>query len=255
MDAAQEGGSSRFRYRLTLEYDGTPFCGWQWQKNGASVQDIVETALVRLTGHPVRLHVAGRTDAGVHATGQVAHVDLVKERPAGMVRDAANAFLRDRGVSVLAVEAVSEAFHARFSALRRHYRYRILNRRTPPALEALRVWHVPTPLDCEVMQQGAHFLLGYHDFSAFRSAHCQASSAMRTLEQLEIISTGEEITLLVAAKSFLHHQVRFMAGTLMRVGKGQLVPKDIEAILDARDRAKAGPLAPAHGLYLTQVDY
>ncbi len=243
------------RYKLVIEYDGTPFSGWQRQANGPSVQQALEEAIERFAGHPVRLHCAGRTDAGVHAAHQVAHVTLERVWRADTVRDAANAHLRPQPVSVLAVEVVPESFDARRSALRRHYLYRILNRRPPPGLDVNRVWHVPWPLDAVAMHEAAQILVGRHDFTTFRAAECQAKSPLRTLDRLDVDRHGEEIRVAASARSFLHHQVRSMVGTLMLVGCGRWSAADLRAALDARDRARCGPMAPAAGLYLVGVDY
>jgi tRNA pseudouridine38-40 synthase len=243
------------RYKLVVEYDGTPFAGWQRQLNGRSVQQAVEEAIGRFAGHPVRVQCAGRTDAGVHATHQVAHVDLDKEWRLDTVRDAANAHLRPEPIVVVGVEVVPETFDARRSAVKRHYRYRILNRRSPPSLDLGRVWHVPWPLDAAAMHEAAQTLVGRHDFTTFRAAECQAKSPMRTLDRLDVERSGDEIRIATAARSFLHHQVRSIAGTLMLVGAGRWSVADVRAALEARDRGRCGPMAPASGLYLVGVDY
>lgn len=243
------------RYRLTLEYDGTPFVGWQFQDNGLSVQAVLEDALARLDGGPVRIHGAGRTDTGVHATGQVAHVDLAKARPTDTVRDAINALVRPHPVTILAVDAVSDRFDARFSAVGRHYLYRLSDRRAPLALDMWRVWHSPRLLNAEAMADAATALVGHHDFTTFRASACQAKSPWRTLDRLEVARVGDEIHVVCSARSFLHNQVRSMVGTLRKVGEGQWTRADVAAALEARDRKACGPVAPAHGLYLTQIDY
>jgi tRNA pseudouridine38-40 synthase len=243
------------RYKLTIEYDGTVFAGWQRQLNGRSVQQAVEEAIERFAGEAVRIQCAGRTDAGVHATGQVAHVDLAREWRTDTVRDAANAHLRPEPVSILSAESVAGSFDARRSATKRRYLYRILNRRPPPALDVNRVWHVPWALDPAVMQAAARTLVGRHDFTTFRAAECQAKSPLRTLDTLEVERIGDEIRIATAARSFLHHQVRSMAGTLMLAGAGRWSVADVRAALEARDRARCGPTAPASGLYLVGVDY
>jgi len=243
------------RYRLTLEYDGTGLVGWQRQPNGLSVQQALETAVERFCGDKVVVHGAGRTDAGVHALAQVAHVDLAREAPVDTIRSALNHHLRPAAVSVLRVEAVAPEFHARLSATLRVYRYRILNRRPPPMLERMRVWHVAPPLDVEAMQAGAGHLVGRHDFSTFRDSLCQARSPVRTLDALDVTRAGEEIHIEARARSFLHHQVRNMAGTLKLVGLGQWSPDDVAAALARRDRRAGGPTAPAEGLYLVEVRY
>ena len=243
------------RYKLVIEYDGTPFVGWQRQINGPSVQQAVEEAIEGFAGPAVRIHCAGRTDAGVHAMHQVAHVDLDKEWRTDTVRDATNAHLKPEPVSVLDAEVVPDSFHARTSARRRHYLYRILNRRSPPSLDVNRVWHVPWPLDAEVMHTAAQVLVGRHDFTTFRAAECQAKSPVKTLDRLHVERCGAEITLAASARSFLHHQVRSMAGTLMLVGAGRWTADDVREALDATDRTRCGPMAPACGLYLIGVDY
>ena len=243
------------RYKLLIEYDGTPFAGWQRQLNGRSVQQAVEEAIEAFAGRPVRVHCAGRTDAGVHATGQVAHVDLDKEWRPDTVRDATNAHLKGDPVAVLAAEVVPETFHARTSAKKRHYVYRILNRRSPPAIDIDRVWHVPWRLDAAAMHDGAQALLGRHDFTTFRAAECQAKSPVKTLDRLAVARDGDTISVFASARSFLHHQVRSMVGTLMLVGAGRWTAADLRAALEAKERARCGPMAPPAGLYLVGVDY
>jgi len=243
------------RYRLTVEYDGTPFVGWQRQENGPSIQSALEAAILKFSGEAVTVMGAGRTDAGVHAFGQVAHFDLVKEFPAATVRDALNHFLRPNPVAVLAAETVTADFQARFSAKGRHYLYRILCRRARPVLEASRVWHVPRDLDADAMQEAAQTLIGKHDFTTFRAALCQAKSPVKTLDVLEVTATGEEIDIRASARSFLHHQVRSMVGTLKLVGEGKWRAADVAEALAARDRSRCGPVAPPEGLYLVKVDY
>lgn len=243
------------RYKLVIEYDGTPFCGWQRQANGPSVQQALEEAIAAFCGHAARMQGAGRTDAGVHARHQVAHVNLDKPWRPDTIRDAANAHLKPRPVAVLSAEAVGADFDARRSATARHYIYRILNRRSPPALEAGRVWHVPWPLEIGPMRAGAAHLKGRHDFTTFRAAECQAKSPVRTLDRLDIERERDEIRLYASARSFLHHQVRSMVGTLMLAGCGRLTPDDVRLVLEARDRTRCGPMAPAQGLYLVGVDY
>ncbi len=243
------------RWKLTLEYDGGRFVGWQRQDNGPSVQQAVEEAVAQLSGERVTAQAAGRTDSGVHALGQVAHLDLEKPMDPGKLRDALNHFLRERGVAVLGAEAVAGDFHARFSATERGYLYRIINRRPPLVLERGRAWWVPRPLDAAAMAQGALHLLGRHDFTAFRASECQANSPVKTLDVLAVARTGEEIRITAAARSFLHHQMRNIAGTLKLVGEGKWHPDDVARALAARDRSAAGPTAPADGLYLTHVRY
>lgn len=245
------------RYKLTIEYDGTSLLGWQRQLDGPSVQQYLEEILAKLNGFHREIVSAGRTDAGVHALGQVAHIDLEKEMEPWKIREAFNGNLQaaDVPVSVLAVEAVDANFNARFSAKKRVYIYRILNRRAPSPLLRNRVWWVPRPLDIELMRQGAQYLLGHHDFSSFRAAACQAKSPLKTLDKLDISAQGEEVIFNVEARSFLHHQVRNFVGTLKLVGEGRLTPADVKRILEAKDRSAAGPTAPASGLYLARVEY
>lgn len=243
------------RYKLTIEYDGGPFVGWQRQENGSSVQQALEEAIAAFSGETVVVKGAGRTDSGVHALAQVAHIDLVRERTTEVVRDATNAYLRPHPITVLSVEAVGADFDARFSAVRRHYVYRILQRRAPPALDRGRVWWVAQPLDVEAMHAGAQALLGNHDFTTFRSTQCQAKSPVRTLDRLDVSREGEEVVVRAQARSFLHNQVRSMVGTLRKVGDGSWPIGAVGEALAARDRARSGPVAPADGLYLAAVDY
>lgn len=243
------------RYKLTIEYDGTDFAGWQRQANGLSVQEVLEAAVAGFSGEAATIFGAGRTDAGVHATGQVAHVDLSREWPLDTVRDALNAHLRPHPVSVLAAEAAPAGFDARFSAIRRRYLYRIVNRRPPIAIERGRAWHVIAPLDADAMAEAAKVLLGHHDFTTFRASQCQAKSPMKTLERLDVVRDGELIAVTTEARSFLHNQVRSMVGSLMLAGRGQWTPDDLAAALEARDRKRCGPVAPPDGLYLTGVEY
>lgn len=243
------------RYRLTLEYDGAPFVGWQRQDNGRSVQGALEAAIERLSGERVTVTGAGRTDAGVHALGQVAHFDLVKEFEPGKVRDAMNFHLRPNPVSVLDAAVADADFHARFSATARHYLFRILNRRSPPALDTGRVWHVSPRLDAEAMRAGAQFLVGQHDFTTFRAAECQAQSPVKTLDRLDVSRRADEIHIEASARSFLQHQIRSFAGTLKLVGEGKWAPLDVKKALAARNRAACGPVSPPEGLYLVKVDY
>ncbi|MBI2236260.1 MAG: tRNA pseudouridine(38-40) synthase TruA [Magnetospirillum sp.] len=243
------------RYKLLVEYDGTPFVGWQRQDNGRSVQDVVEQACHRLVQAEVTVYAAGRTDAGVHATGQVAHVDLPREFAAETVRDALNFHMKPHRVAVVAAWAVADDFHARFSATGRAYTYRIFNRRAAPALERDRVWWVAKPLDEAAMAEAAAHLVGHNDFTTFRAAECQAHSPMKTLDVLEVTRDGDFIAVRAEARSFLHHQVRNMVGALKLVGDGRWTPGDLRRALEARDRQAGGPMAPARGLCLTGVTY
>jgi tRNA pseudouridine38-40 synthase len=243
------------RYKLVIEYDGTPFVGWQRQDNGKSVQASLEAAIAKLSGESVTTVAAGRTDAGVHALGQVVHVDLKKEWPPGTVRDALNFHLQPDPIAVIEAAVVPDDFSARFSAVERRYLYRILNRRALPAVERNRVWHVPHPLDAAAMHDAAQLLVGHHDFSTFRAGSCQARSPEKTLDQLDVSRVGDEIHVNTRARSFLHHQVRNMVGTLKLVGDGKWMREDVATALAARDRTRGGPTAPAAGLYLTGVRY
>lgn len=243
------------RYKLTLEYDGTGFVGWQRQDNGLAVQQVLEEAAARLCGQAAGAVAAGRTDAGVHALGQVAHLDLPKPLAPERVRDALNFHMKPHAVAVLAAEEVAESFHARFSATGRRYLYRILNRRAPPVLERDRAWWVPVALDAEAMQAGARHLIGLHDFTSFRASECQAASPLKSLDVLEVSRHGDEVRVEAAARSFLHHQVRNMVGTLKLVGEGKWAPDAVARARDARDRKAGGPTAPACGLYFTAVRY
>ncbi len=243
------------RYKLTIEYDGGPFVGWQRQTNGRSAQQAIEEALARLTNEEPTIRGAGRTDAGVHALGQVAHFDLARAWSSDTLRDGLNAHLRPEPVAILRAEAVAAGFDARYSAVRRHYRYRILTRRAPPVIDRGRVWHVSRPLDADAMHEAAQKLVGQHDFTTFRSTECQAKSPVRTLDVLSVAERGDELLVEANARSFLHNQVRSLVGSLKLVGEGKWTAADIEAALAARDRKASGPVAPAEGLYLMQVDY
>lgn len=243
------------RYRLTLEYDGGPFVGWQRQDNGLSIQAALETAIEKLSGEQVTVTGAGRTDAGVHALGQVAHFDLVKHFEPGKVRDALNYHLKPDPVAVLDAAEAAPEFHARFDATARHYLFRILNRRAPPALDKGRVWHVAIPLDAEAMHEAARHLVGQHDFTTFRAAECQAQSPVKTLDRLDVSRRADEIHIEASARSFLHHQIRSFAGTLKLVGEGKWPPLAVKKALQARDRSACGPVSPPDGLYLVRVDY
>jgi tRNA pseudouridine38-40 synthase len=243
------------RYKLTLEYDGTGLVGWQRQNNGLSVQEILEIAVTRFCRAAVTVYGAGRTDAGVHALGQVAHLDLPKESAPEVIRNALNQHVKPNAVAVLDVARVDDHFDARRSARGRVYRYRILNRRPPAVLERSRVWHVGPTLDVEAMQEAAQLLVGRHDFSTFRDSLCQAKSPVKTLDQLDVARQGEEITIEARARSFLHHQVRNMVGTLKLVGAGKWSVSQVADALAARDRRAGGPTAPPEGLYLVAVIY
>ena len=243
------------RQKLTIEYCGAGFVGWQRQANGLSIQEALETAVRRFCGASVTVFGAGRTDAGVHALAQVAHVDLPRVAPPDEIRGALNHHLRPHAISVLTVETVPPEFDARLSATGRRYLYRILNRRTAPALDRGRVWHVAPPLDVAAMRDGAAHLIGHHDFSTFRDSLCQARSPVKTLDALELSRAGDEIYIKAAARSFLHHQVRNMVGTLKLVGLGRWRPDDVARALAARDRRAGGPTAPAEGLALVAVRY
>ena len=243
------------RYRLIIEYDGSPFVGWQRQDNGPSVQGALEDAIFKLSGETVTVTGAGRTDTGVHAFGQVAHFDLVKEFAPDKIRDALNHFVRPSPITVLEAAIADPEFHARFSAIGRHYLYRILVRRAPPALDRSRVWHVVHELDAAAMHAAAQSLVGQHDFTTFRAAECQAKSPLKTLDRLDVCRLGEEIHIEAQARSFLHNQVRSMVGTLKLVGEGKWGPAMVGKALDAKDRSRCGPVAPPDGLYLVRVDY
>jgi tRNA pseudouridine38-40 synthase len=243
------------RYRLTIEYDGRPYNGFQAQAGQPTVQGSLERAVTAFCGQSVRLAAAGRTDSGVHATGQVAHIDLERTWTPKTVRDAINAHLAQEPISILDVEIAQAGWHARFSARERRYLYRILNRRPPPALDQGKVWHMKKPLDAGAMHEAAQRLVGRHDFTTFRDALCQADSPLRTLDVAKVWREGEEIRLVFTARSFLHRQVRSMTGSLVEVGLGKWSADDLQAALEARDRSACGPVAPADGLYLTGVSY
>jgi tRNA pseudouridine38-40 synthase len=243
------------RWRLTVEYDGGPFMGWQRQEHGPSVQQTLEEALQRMTGEDTAFIAAGRTDAGVHALAMSTHVNVAKMLTPHRLREGLNALVRPHPISVLEVKQVADDWHARFSCVGRRYLYRILNRRAPPALESGRVWHIAVPLDVDAMQEGASYLIGRHDFTTFRSAQCQSESPVKTLGRLEVSRAGEEFHVTAAARSFLHHQVRSMVGCLALVGRGQWSPKDMRKALEARNRAALGFNAPPHGLYFVEAMY
>ena len=243
------------RYRLTLEYDGTPFAGWQRQADALSVQQVVEEAIEKMSGERVVIQAAGRTDSGVHALGQVVSFDLSKAWEPFRIREALNFHTKPHPVAIVDAAAVADDFEARFSALGRHYEYRILNRRGRPALDHLRVWHCPAALDADPMHAAAQLILGKHDFTTFRAAECQAKSPVKTLDRLDVSREGEMIVVRAGARSFLHSQVRSMVGSLKLVGEGKWSPRDFRAALEAMDRSRCGPLAPPEGLYLVKVDY
>jgi tRNA pseudouridine38-40 synthase len=243
------------RFKLTIEYDGGPFAGWQRVTDLPSVQGALEDAVEKLSGVRSEVVGAGRTDSGVHAMGQVAHIDIDKPLNAGRVRDALNAHLRPNPISILDAEEAAPDFHARFSATRRVYLYSILNRRAPAALSQGKVWRVSRTLDHEVMQIAAQRLLGRHDFTTFRDSQCQAKSPVKTLDRCDVLRAGEAVQIWCEAQSFLHRQVRSIVGTLAEVGLGKMSPDDVAAALAAADRARCGLVAPADGLYLMRVDY
>jgi len=243
------------RYKLTLEYDGAPFAGWQIQADQRTVQGALTAAIEALTGEKSLVQGAGRTDAGVHARGQVAHVDVARNWDVDTVRDALNAHLRPHPIAILSAERVSDNFNARTSAIKRHYVYRIINRRPDLALEAGHAWRVPRPLDTDAMHVAAQRLVGKHDFTTFRSTECQAKSPVKTLDVLSVERNGQEITVTAVARSFLHSQVRSMVGSLEAVGEGKWSADDLARALAARDRTACGPVAPPDGLYLMRVDY
>jgi len=243
------------RYRITVEYDGTPFVGWQTQAEGLSVQSCLQEAIESFCGEIVSIRGAGRTDSGVHALGQVAHFDLSTNRDPMRVREALNHLVRPAPIAILDCEIADPDFDARFSATARHYLYRILNRRPPPALDRERVWWVPIPLEADAMHDAAQALVGHHDFTTFRAAACQSASPVKTLDRLDVSRDGDEVHVRASARSFLHNQVRSLVGTLKLVGAGRWTRADVEKALKARDRAECGPVAPPTGLYLAGVDY
>ncbi len=243
------------RYKLTIEYDGGPYNGFQAQADQPTVQGSLERAVQAFCGQDVRIAAAGRTDTGVHATGQVIQLDLEKDWPADTVRNALNAHLRPEPIVVLDAEVAPADWHARFSATGRRYRYRILNRASPPGLEQGHVWHVKAPLDAEAMHAAAQALLGLHDFTTFRDAACQAKSPVKTLDVVSVTRAGDEVDLVFEARSFLHRQVRSMTGSIAEVGLGRWTAEDLKAALDAADRTRCGQVAPSDGLYLTGVSY
>lgn len=245
------------RFRMLVEYDGAPYVGWQRQDNGPSVQGAIEKAILAMSGEALTLKAAGRTDSGVHAFGQVCHVDLARAWKPATLMNAVNAYLamEKERVAILEAEEVPDSFDARFSATKRHYLYRIINRLAPTAIEAQRAWHVKKPLDHERMNAGAQMLVGHHDFTTFRSSHCQAKNPNRTIDRLEVTRSGELIEIRASAQSFLHNQIRSFAGTLKLVGEGKWSPEDVRDALAARDRTRCGPVAPPHGLFFMKVEY
>jgi tRNA pseudouridine38-40 synthase len=243
------------RYKLTIEYDGRPFVGWQIQDNGLSVQGVLAAAAEAFCGEKVGISGAGRTDAGVHALGQVGHVDLTKDWDVETVRDALNAHLRPHPVAIISAEKVEPIFDARFSAVRRHYLYRIINRRADLTFERGRAWRIAKPLNSAAMHTAAQRLVGQHDFTTFRNVECQAKSPVKTLDQLDVHRIKDDIHVTAAARSFLHTQVRSMVGAVVLAGEGKWTPDDISRALEKRDRAACAPVAPPDGLYLTKVDY
>lgn len=243
------------RYKLTIEYNGTGLSGWQRQPDVPSTQQIVEEAIMQLTDQPAEIFASGRTDKGVHARGQVVHVDIHKDYDAYSFMCAVNHYLRDKPAAIVKSEIAADDFHARFDATRRHYRYHILNRKTQPVLDIERAWHVFEKLDISLMQEGAFHLLGTHNFESFRGKDCQANNAVRTIDSIHIWQDGDMVYLDIAAKSFLHNMVRIITGTLKMVGTGKWAPGDVASIITAEDRTKAGPTAPPYGLYFMEVEY
>lgn len=243
------------RYLLILEFDGGPFVGWQRQENGASVQGALEEAVFRYSGERVRAFSAGRTDAGVHALAMPSHFDLVKEGDPDAVRDAVNYHLKPAPIAALSAHVVADDFHTRFSATRRHYRYRVVNRRAPLTLDAGRAWRLAPPLDAEAMHEAAQVLVGKHDFTTFRASTCQSETPVKTLASISARRDGEEIRIETSARSFLHHQVRSIVGSLVEVGLGRWSGEDFASAFEARDRRRCGQVAPAEGLYFVRADY
>ncbi|MCF8469815.1 MAG: tRNA pseudouridine(38-40) synthase TruA [Parvibaculum sp.] len=243
------------RYKLTIEYDGTPFVGWQAQTNGLSVQKVVEDAIKGFCGEDLKIYGAGRTDAGVHALGQVAHVDFPRDVAPDTLRDAVNAHMRPHPVAIVEVLPVPDSFEARFSAVKRHYMYRIVNRRAPLTLDRGQAWLVHKRLDTDAMHAAAQALVGKHDFTTFRSVQCQAKSPLKTVDEISVSRYADEIEIICRARSFLHNQVRSFVGTLRMVGEGRWTARTVEKALAAKDRSACGPVAPPDGLYLLQVDY
>lgn len=248
-------GYKMHRYKIIIEYNGTDFVGWQRQDNGLSVQEVIENAIAEATKEKVTIYGSGRTDAGVHALGQVAHFDLEKEFDPKKLRLSLNHFIGDNAVSILELEEMHNEFHARFDAAKRYYKYVILNREVRSVLHQNLCWHVRHNLDIEAMEKAAKHLEGKHDFSSFRASECQANSPIKTLDRIEIKKDGDFVILYFTAKSFLHHMVRNLVGTLKMVGEGKITPKDVKEILEAKDRTKAGINSPPGGLFFLKVDY
>lgn len=243
------------RYKITIEYDGTSFFGWQRQVEDISIQEEIEKAVYALSQQECRVHGAGRTDTGVHALGQVAHFDCDKEFTSFTMIEGLNAHLRPQPISIIKAEIVSEEFHARFSAINKIYRYRIINRRPQLALDKNRAWHIPQKLDIAAMKKASEYLIGTHDFSCFRSSNCVAKSPIKSIDQIDFIEQGEILDVIFQGRSFMHHQVRNMMGTLIKIGKGKWAPEKIQFLIEKKDRNLAGPTAPAAGLYLEKIDY
>lgn len=244
-----------YRYKLTIEYNGQAFFGWQIQDTGKSVQGQLEIALAKFTKEQPRVNGSGRTDSGVHALAQVAHIDLETHWQANKIREAINYHLKPDLISVVDVVEIDDEFNARFSAVERHYIYRIINRRAPLAIDKGLAWHVQAPLNVELMQQAAQYLVGHHDFTTYRSVHCQAKSPIKTVNRVNVTADGETIEIEVSARSFMHNQVRSFVGSLKNVGEGRWKPEQVDVALKACNRHECGEVAPAHGLYLAQIDY
>jgi len=243
------------RYKITIEYDGTSFVGWQRQQNGTSIQSSIEEAIKKLSNESVNVFGAGRTDAGVHAKGQVAHFEIKKKIPLDNIRDGLNQHMRKLSIAILKSEIVNENFNARFSAKLRSYQYKIINRRSPLTIERHQFWGIFKKLNVNKMKKSANFFIGKYDFNAFRSADCQSSRTLKTIKQCNVEELNDNIIINVSAKSFLHSQVRIMVGTMVEVGKGKINPEEIKEIIKSKDRTRAGQTAPAHGLYLLKVEY
>ncbi|MEM0930025.1 MAG: tRNA pseudouridine(38-40) synthase TruA [Pseudomonadota bacterium] len=248
-------GPLSIRHRIEVEYDGGPFAGWQRQDTALSVQQVLEEAGEQLSGGKAPCYGAGRTDAGVHAIAMTAHIDLAKPMDSWAVMNALNAIARPHPIAVLHAEPVDDSFHARFSCIERRYVYKVIQRRAPLALEARRFWQVPRDLNVAAMQEAANHLVGHHDFTTFRSAHCQSKSPVKSINEITLVESGAVIEVQLRAQSFLHNQVRSIVGTLERVGSGRWQPNDVKEALEAKDRSRCGPVAPAHGLYFEKAIY